>query len=341
MIQVFAITSRGLEGIGAQELGRAAGVQVTQVRYRRISATCSGEPAGLLRLRTVDDVFLHLAEWEGIVSQRGALERLTRLAARLRLEPALEVAARLRPLPPTPTFSVTANFVGQRNYSADEIKQAVAAGTGARYGWAYAAEDESQVNLRLFIEHERASVGLRLGDAPLHRRAYKQANLPGSLKPTIAAAMLFVAGVLPGEEVLDPFCGAGTILIEAALAGVDARGGDSDPPALATARANAALAGVALPLAQWDARRLPLASRSVGAVVTNLPWGRQVSAGEDLAALYAGACAEISRALAGNGLVVALTNLPHLLAFERRKKLAQVEISLFGQAPAIVKYGVK
>ena len=43
------------------------------------------------------------------------------------------------------------------------------------------------------------------------------------------------------------------------------------------ARANAAAAGVDVPIEQWDARALPLPDRSVERVVTNLPWGRQVA----------------------------------------------------------------
>lgn len=338
MISLFAVTNRGLEGIAADELRRLPGVQVTGSGYRRVSATCAGALDGLLRLRTVDDVFLSLAEWDGILPQRSALAEITRQAARLKLGPALEAAASVRPLSPAPPFSVTANFVGKRNYSADEIKQAVAEGVRARTGWTYAAEDHSQLNLRVFIEHERATVGLRLAGSALHRRPYKQDTLPGSLKPTVAAAMLFTAGALPGEEVLDPFCGAGTILVEAALLGAEARGGDSDPQALAAAQANAARAGQPLALAAWDARRLPLDSRSVARVVTNLPWGRQVQVGEEIGAFYAQACAEIRRVLTSNGQVVALTNLPHLLDFGPRKKTAQVEISLFGQTPAIVKF---
>jgi len=340
MNEIFAITNRGLEGISADEMSRVPGLRVTQVAYRRVCAAHTGDLADLLKLRTVDDVFLTLATWEGITPQRSALEHLRQLARRLRLEAALEAMRSARPLPAEPAFSVTANFVGRRNYSTEEIKTALADGIGARYGWSYTTEDQSSLNIRLFIEHERAFAGLRLAAAPLHRRSYKQANLPGSLKPTIAAAMLYTAGLLPGERVLDPFCGAGTILVEAALLGAEAVGGDSDAQALAAARENTARAGFRIALAQWDTLHLPVASRSAAQVITNLPWGRQVAVGDDIEAFYQQACAEISRVLTSNGQVVALTNLPHLLRFEQRKLVSQVEISLFGQMPAIVKFTV-
>lgn len=341
MVRIFAITHRGLEQISAAEMSRVPGLQVTETAYRRVCAVHRGELGALLGLRTVDDVFLDLGTWEGIAPQRSALAELTRLARRLNLGPALETVSQVRPLSPKPAFSVTANFVGKRNYSAPEIKAAIAAGITALYGWAYTEDDAGVINLRLFLEHERGYVGLRLGAAPLHRRPYKQDNLPGSLKPTIAAAMLAIAGVPPAESVLDPFCGAGTILIEAAQAGAFAYGGDSDPQALAAARQNADRAGVSLTLEPWDARSLPLEDRSVPLVVTNFPWGRQVAVDDELENFYRQACAEISRVLTGNGQVVALTSLPHLLRFDQRHPVFQTEISLFGQTPSIVKFAVK
>lgn len=341
MMELMAVTTRGLENVSADEMGRIAGLNLSQVAYRRVHAAFSGEPADLLDLRTVDDIFLHLAAWEDLIPQRAGLAQLTELAGTLAFTEALGAVARVRPLGAEPVFSVTANFVGKRKYNADEIKEAVAAGVGDRTSWRYAAENESDLNLRVFIEHDRADVGLRLAAASLGRRAYRQANLPGSLKPPVAAAMLRMAGVLPGDSLLDPFCGAGTILIEAALAGADARGGDNDPLALTAARENAARAGVSLTLEEWDSRHLPLEGRSVARVVTNLPWGRQVEVDEGTAALYRQACAEIDRVLTSNGEIVILTDQPDLLAFPRHPVVTRTEISLFGQTPVISQFSVR
>ncbi len=338
MIALFAITNRGLEAVCAEEMRRIPGLEVTQVSYRRVSAACSGELTGLLALRTVDDVFLDLATWDALAPQRSELAHLTLLAAQLELAPALAAAAQLRAFSPSPAFSVTANFVGKRNYSVPEIKEAVAGGIRAATGWPYAQEDESEVNIRLFIEHQRAYVGMRLAANSLHRRPYKQANLPGSLKPPIAAAMLQIGELHPAQTLLDPFCGAGTIPIEAALADARALGGDNDPAALQAARANASAAGLQLPLADWDALRLPLDRRSMARVVTNLPWGLQVALGGDIPAFYRQACAEIERVLAAGGQAVILTNLPHLLSFDHLTLVSQTEISLYGQLPVIARF---
>ena len=122
----------------------------------------------------------------------------------------LEQIGGLRPLPPEPRYSITASFVGRRNYSSDEIKRTIAEGISSILPWRYTADDrEADLNLRLFIDHETAYVGVRLGEHPLHERAYKVAERPGSLKPSVAAAMLRLADVQPGQRLLDPAAAAG------------------------------------------------------------------------------------------------------------------------------------
>jgi tRNA (guanine6-N2)-methyltransferase len=147
-----------------------------------------------------------------------------------------------------------------------------------------------------------------------------------------------VAEVQPRQHVLDPFCGAGTIPIEAALHGALAWGGDLDPTALLAAGENAKSAGVRLHLHRWDAARLPLAEQSIDCIVTNLPWGRQVHADEQLAAFYHQVCTELKRVLVPGGRLVLLTSLPALVQLGGMVRREAVEISLFGQNPSILKY---
>lgn len=52
---------------------------------------------------------------------------------------------------------------------------------------------------------------------PLYRRGYRQAVAKAPLRETLAAAVLMGSGWTPGESLIDPFCGSGTIPLEAAL----------------------------------------------------------------------------------------------------------------------------
>lgn len=338
MTQLFAITTRGLETVSAAEMARLPGVQVGAVSYRKVCAKAGESLSALLDLRTVDDVFLDLAAWTDILPQRSMLAKFTEWSGHLRLEPALQAVAGLRKVGNAPDFSVTVNFVGKRNYSADEIKIAVADGIVSRYPWAYTSEDRSAINIRVFIEHAVASVGMRLGAGALHSRSYKQAHISGSLKPSVAAAMLEIGEVQPGMRLLDPMCGAGTIVIEAARCGAEATGGDSGLEALAAAAANAQSAGLGPCFARWDAQRLPLASGSVERIVCNLPWDRQVVVDENIAIFYRKSSAEMERLLGPGGQALLLTSLPNLVQFERLTLVSQTEISLFGQTPVIMRF---
>jgi tRNA (guanine6-N2)-methyltransferase len=337
-VDLFVVTNRGLEPICAAEMRQIPALSVKTISYRRVSAVLRGNLSSVLRLRTVDDVFIDLGTWTGIGPHRIVLETLKENSRELTLVPAIEIIKQARPVSRQPAFSVTANFVGKRNYNMDEIKAAVATGVMERHDWRCTTEDESEINLRIFIEHDNAYIGMRVGAVSLHRRPYKQSHLPGSLKPSVAAAMLQVAETAAGMRVLDPLCGAGTIPIEAALQGAKAWGGDLNAIALNSARTNLIAAGAGVRLHQWDAVNLPLAAGSVDRIVTNLPWGRQVQVDEDLVLLYRRLCVELERVLDRRGQIVLLTSLPDLVRLERLTRSAEIEISLFGQNPMILKY---
>jgi 23S rRNA G2445 N2-methylase RlmL len=97
---------------------------------------------------------------------------------------------------------------------------------------------------------------------------YRVATVPGSPHPPLARALALLAA----KPFVDPFCGAGTISIEGALAGLATAGSDVDPQAVDAARRNAAGAGVDVPFAVEDASALG----EVDCVVTNPPWGKAV-----------------------------------------------------------------
>ena len=339
-MRIFALTTRGLEEVSAAEMGRLTGIELQELAYRRLAASYSGAPADLLTLRTVDDVYLWLATWKDIGRHRSTLDDLRTLAATIDLAPAVRRCEQVREVGRQPIFSVTASFVGRRNYAAPEIKVAISRGIAEAQGWLYSEDDGgADLNIRLFIERDVAQVGLRLGKTPLHRRAYKRAQMPGSLKPPVAAAMVALAEAPDGALLLDPCCGVGTIAIEAAYAGYRTIAGDIAPKPLWAAHQNASLAEQDIPLLRWDAGHLPLARAAVDVLVTNLPWGRQVTSNTDLRRFYRRVCREMERVLRPGGRAVVLTALPEWLRFKRLALCSAREISLYGQNPTITVFG--
>ena len=153
----------------------------------------------------------------------------------------------------------------------------------------------------MFVHGGEARVALRIAATPLHRRVYKQAAGPGSLHPPLAAALVRLAG--PAGVLADPFCGNGSITIEAAFAGPAARilAGDIDPARLANAHGNSTRAGSESLLTRMDAGLPPWAAGVVGAVVTNPPWGVGVDARGVLTATMGSFWSELKRVLTPDG----------------------------------------
>jgi tRNA (guanine6-N2)-methyltransferase len=334
----FALTAAGLEAICASELARLPQITLQSLSYRRLSGTCTGDLASLCSLRTVDDVFLELATWGDIGRPRSSLQRLRHLAGDLDLHLAKASLAQLRDLRRFPQFSLSVNFVGKRNYTSEEIKEVMAKTLEQTHrGWRYQQDDRrADLNIRVFLEQEIATVGVRVSKTPLHDRWYQRVHLPGALKPSVAAALVVLAQTTSTTTVLDPCCGSGTILIEAALQGARACGGDLNPAAVAAAQANVAAAGVIVPIFHWDATSLPQANASVDRVITNLPWGRQVPVETELPVLYQRLFMQMRRVLAPSGRLVVLTHAPELLDPLDLSCMERMEISLFGQRPTIL-----
>ncbi|MFC7254616.1 methyltransferase domain-containing protein [Haloplanus litoreus] len=120
---------------------------------------------------------------------------------------------------------------------------------------------------------------------------------PGSMAPLDARALVNLAGVDPGDTLLDPMCGTGGTLIEAGLIGVRPVGVDAQRKMVRGARENcrAYLDGDSHVL-RGDATRLPLADDTVDGVVFDAPYGRQSKIERhSLGDLVAGALAEARR----------------------------------------------
>ncbi len=76
----------------------------------------------------------------------------------------------------------------------------------------------------LIVIHQRAgfgSISISTSGMALHKRAYRTTQHPAPLKETVAATILKLAGYDGSQPLLDPFCGSGTIAIEAASMALD------------------------------------------------------------------------------------------------------------------------
>jgi putative N6-adenine-specific DNA methylase len=82
-------------------------------------------------------------------------------------------------------------------------------------------ETGNEALARVRIEHDEATVELDLCGMALSKRGYRKRPTEAPLKETVAAAALFLSGWRRSFPLYDPFCGSGTIPIEAALYALD------------------------------------------------------------------------------------------------------------------------
>jgi putative N6-adenine-specific DNA methylase len=104
------------------------------------------------------------------------------------------------------------------------IAKLLATGSGANFapdtdGWVQEDARKGIFGVEVSIQKDEVTISLDTSGDALHRRGYRTGVLEGGapLKETLAASMLLLSKWSPDRPLLDPFCGSGTILLEAAL----------------------------------------------------------------------------------------------------------------------------
>ena len=255
-------TVPGLETVALDEMRyRLLAADVVKMQPGLLVISTRASAQQLLDLRTVEDVFIVVSHIRDLLPTRRGLSQIREgLSRGNALEEALAAyhavyTRRVKRI----TFRVVAQKVGSHGFRRVDARDAAVRAIAARQPrWKPVAED-AHVEFWLDIRGDLALSMLRLSDRTMRHRAYKRAHIPASLRPTVAAAMVFLS--LPEEKdtFVDGMCGAGTILMERALMGRAERivGGDVDREALEAAAINIG-PGAKVGLVRWDARRLPL-----------------------------------------------------------------------------------
>lgn len=206
------------------------------------------------------------------------------------------------------------------------IKKAAAVRMGRAYGLERMPETGELYQIQFSIMKDEARIYLDTTGTGLHKRGYRPAQVAAPLRETLAAALVDIAGYRGRGEFCDPFCGSGTIAIEAALAAkgrapglnrgfaaekwralprniwreereaARAReysgeyrifGSDIDPKAVEISRANAERAGVA-DIVEFSVADAREFSRTTerGVIVTNPPYGERLMEKREAERLY-------------------------------------------------------
>ncbi len=307
----------GLEGLAADELRR---MDMKDVAAENGRVSFSGDEASLvranLRLRTGERVLLEVGSFEA-----KTFDALFEQTKALPWE---------RWILKDTAFPVTGHSLNSALFSVTDcqkiIKKAVVERLKSRYHISWFDENAETVQIRFSIMKDQVSLCLDTSGEGLHKRGYRPAHNAAPLRETLAAAMVNLSHYRGRDDFCDPFCGSGTIPIEAALiarniapgmnrhfAAMDWRtldkklwqeekdlsrsleyhgdyrifASDLDPKAVAMAKANAERAGVA-ELIRFKTADARSFSRETerGVLVTNPPYGERIGEKEEAEELY-------------------------------------------------------
>lgn len=209
-IELVAATAFGLEAIAAREI-KALGYENVEVQNGRIVFAANED--GLCRanmwLRCADRIGIRVGEFTA-----RTFEELFQQTKALPWEQWLPVDAR---------FPVIGKSVKSQLYSVSDcqaiVKKAVVERLKDYYGLSWFEETGPLCQIQVALLKDVVTLTLDTSGKGLHKRGYRELAGEAPLKETLAAALVYLSNWKPDRALIDPFCGTGTIPIEAALIG--------------------------------------------------------------------------------------------------------------------------
>ena len=314
----FAVpTLFGLEGLAGDEL-RRMNMENVRVEDRRVLFT--GDERALAKanicLRTGERIMIVLAQF-----QAKTFEELFQGVYHANLEDYI---------PKDGQFPVKGHCLNSQLMSVSDcqaiIKKAASRRLGEKYGLGWLPETGVKFQLHFTILNDQVTLSLDTSGQGLHKRGYRAIGNDAPLHETLAAGMIQLTRYRGRDFFWDPFCGSGTIPIEAALIAINRApglyrqfaaeefpwmpreiwedvkteakdhefhgeyrilGSDSDPKCVSLAMANARKAGVGKLITFRDGDATKMSLPSdAGIIVCNPPYGERMMEQADAKRLY-------------------------------------------------------
>lgn len=212
MMQTFELIAPchfGLESVVKNEI-YDLGYEITEVDDGRV--TFEGDAEAIVRanlsLRTAERVLLKIGSFHA--------ETFEDLFQGTRALPWEEL------LPGDAKFWVTkASSVKSKLFSPSDIqsvmKKAMVSRMSEHYGLTLFPETGASYPVRVFIKKDEVTVAVDTTGESLHKRGYRKYKVQAPIAENLAAGLIALTPWRPGRMLVDPFCGSGTFLIEAAM----------------------------------------------------------------------------------------------------------------------------
>lgn len=211
-INFTATAAFGLESMVALEL-KALGYENVRVQDGKVSFTAEMEaiPRCNLWLRCADRLLIEVGEFTA-----ATFDELFEKTRSLPWE---------KWLPENAQFPVTAKSLKSKLFSVSDCqaiaKKAIVESMKRKYHRSWFPEDGSRYRIQLALLSDRATISIDTSGPGLHKRGYRTLSAPAPLKETLAAAMVLLSRWKADRAFIDPFCGSGTLPIEAGMIGLN------------------------------------------------------------------------------------------------------------------------
>lgn len=206
--KLIATTTFGLEGITAKEL-RTLGYEDIKTDTSRVTFTGDEMDIAIanIHLRTADRVLINMAEFEA-----RSFEELFQGTKKVEWS---------KIIPINGVMHVNGKSIKSTLHSVPDcqsiVKKAIITSMSESYGIDKFTEDGPVYKIEVAILKDKVTLTIDTSGAGLHKRGYRENSGAAPLKETLAAAMVLMSRWQETYELIDPFCGSGTILIEAAM----------------------------------------------------------------------------------------------------------------------------
>lgn len=211
--ELFAPCHFGLEAVLKREIINL-GYEVTEVVDGRVSFKGSAEAIARCNvfLRTTERVLLKVGSFKAVTFDE--------LFEKTKVLPWENF------IPKDGKFWVKkASSIKSRLFSPSDIqrivKKAIVDRLSGKYNLLRFPEDGSEYPIRITILKDEVTVGLDTSGESLHKRGYRKLTVKAPITETLAAALISLTPWKKDRLLIDPFCGSGTIPIEAAMIGLN------------------------------------------------------------------------------------------------------------------------
>ena len=209
-VTLIATSAMGLESIVANEVRKLGYDPIVDNGKITYEAPISAIPRSNLWLRVADRVKIVIGEMK--------VETFDELFEATKALPWEQF------IPEEGAFPVTGKSHKSKLYSVSDcqsiVKKAIVDRLKLKHGVAHnMPETGSTYKVEVALLRDVATLTIDTSGAGLHKRGYRIGQGEAPLKETLAAALVSLTNWHPDQLLIDPFCGSGTILIEAAMIG--------------------------------------------------------------------------------------------------------------------------